>query len=227
MAEYYLTYKEFSEYIDECISSSIGDKKLLEGHKSEIMAAFLSEYESNSLERNESIQDMVELWQNQIYKPSELLLGKRYVAIQSGMMEFLKTFITSGIIEEIIKPIQTQTPMEIGITTSITIALAIYEVFSKTKKLDDWDFCVFLQARTHFCQNEEFSKRELLEWFPNGSNLTCNMHNLIWRCSYYLETSDNCDIKANIERAIASLLQKEILKITSYRSNEELYQFVK
>lgn len=227
MAEYYLTYKEFSEYIDECISSSIGDKKILEEHKSEIMAAFLSENESNSLERNESIQNMVELWQNQFSNPSELLLGKRYVTIQSGMMEFLKTFITSGIIEEIIIPIQTQTPMEIGITTSIAIALAIYEVFSKTQKLDDWDFCVFLQARTHFCQNEEFSKRELLEWFPNGSNLTCNMHNSIWRCSYYLEASDNCDIRANVERAIASLLQKEILKITSYRSNEELYQFVK
>ena len=48
-------------------------------------------------------------------------------------MEFLKTFITSGIIEEIIKPIQTQTPMEIGITTSITIALAIYEFFENSK----------------------------------------------------------------------------------------------
>ena len=95
MAEYYLTYKEFSEYIDGCISSSAGDAKLLESHKAEIMAAFLCEYESNDIERNESIQDMVELWQNQISQPSELLLGKRYIAIQSGMMEFLKTFITS------------------------------------------------------------------------------------------------------------------------------------
>lgn len=227
MAEYYLTYKEFSEYIDECILGGIGDKKLLEEHKSEIMAALLSECESNGSERNESIQDMVELWQNQVSKPSELLLGKRYIAIQSGMIEFLKKFITSGIIEEIIKPIQTQTSVEIGITSSITIALAIYEIFSKTKNLDDWDFCVFLQVRRHYCQNKEFSKSDLLEWFPNGVNLTCNMHNLIWRCSYYLEETDNCDIRTNIERAIASLLQKEILKITSYRDNEELYQFVK
>ena len=227
MAEYYLTYKEFSEYIDGCISSSAGDAKLLESHKAEIMAAFLCEYESNDIERNESIQDMVELWQNQISQPSELLLGKRYIAIQSGMMEFLKTFITSGIIEEIIKPIQTQTPMEIGITTSITIALAIYEFFSKTQKLDDWDFCVFLQARTHYRENEEFSKCELLEWFPHDLNLTCSMHNSIWRCSYYLEVTDSCDIKTNIERAIASLLQKDILKITSYRDNKEFYQFVK
>ena len=47
--------------IDGCISSSAGDAKLLESHKAEIMAAFLCEYESNDIERNESIQDMVEL----------------------------------------------------------------------------------------------------------------------------------------------------------------------
>lgn len=225
MAEYYLTYKEFSDYIDECISTSCGDRKLLEEHKSEILAAFLNEYETNSIERTESIQEMVELWQNQISQPSEMLLGKRYVAIQSGIMEFLKTFITSGIIEAIIKPIKAQTPFEVGITTSISIALAILEVFTKTKKLEDWDFCVFLQARTHYCSNEEFSKSDLLEWFPSDLNPICNMHNSIWKCSYYQDETNNC--KINIERALNSLLQKDILKITSYRAAEELYRFVR
>lgn len=227
MAEYYLTYKEFSEYIDECISSGAGDVNLLEDHKSEIMAAFLCEYESNSIERDEAIQDMVDLWQNQISQPSELLLGKRYIAIQSGIMGFLKTFITSGIIEGIIESIQARTPMKIGITTSVTIAIAIYEVFSKVQKLDDWDFCVFLQARTHFCENEEFSKSELLAWFSNDTNLTCNMHNSIWKCCYYIDETENCNIKVYIEQAIASLVQKDILKITSYRDRQEIYQFVK
>lgn len=78
MAEYYISYKELEKLIDQYIADSVDSVQLIE-HKAEILAALTGDYEQNNWD---SAKEMISLWENQIDKPSQLLLGSRYIRVQ-------------------------------------------------------------------------------------------------------------------------------------------------
>lgn len=223
MAEYYMTYKEISDVLDNCIGEE-GTNVNVRKYKAEVLAAITGNYERNDLE---SVDQMVELWQNQIKTPSQLLLGDRYVRVQSMMLDFLVTACTSGLIDEIIAAVETQSLPGFSVSVASCVMIGVWELFTSVKKLDNWDFCVYMQAVTHYRTHKKFAKNDLMEWFPSGENGTCNMHNDKWDCDY-LENDDTCRMLTDqkLEKALESLEDKKLLK-KEKKEGVYLFQFAR
>lgn len=217
MAEYNMTYNDLKRFIDRCIEIS-ENKMNLSKYKAEILAALtLNEISDNSMETS----DAISLWENQLGTPSELLLGTRYIRIKDSMIAFVEAACCSGLIDALLSvdPVT-------GLTVSVIagVMMSLRNLFTTVSDLDDQDFCVYMQAVTHFKTHKFFTKEELLEWFPHDMNLICNMHNSKWDCDF-LE-SDRCSIivKGGIEKALESLDKKSLL-ICEHKDKTDYYKF--
>lgn len=208
MAEYYISYKELEKLFDQYIAETPNNSLLL-GHKAEILAALTGDYEQGNWD---SANEMISLWENQINKPSQLLLGSRYIRVQQIMLDFLKVSCTSGLIDALILYISQGSFTGFTVSVGSGIAIALWELFTTVKKLDDWDFCVYMQATTHFREYSEFTIDELKSWLPSAERPICNMHNSTWDCDY-LDVTGNCNLNQidKIEKALKSLYDKGLL----------------
>lgn len=225
MAEYYISYEELEKLIDQYIEDSVDNVQLTE-HKAEILAALTGDYEQNNWD---SAKEMISLWENQINEPSQLLLGSRYIRVQQSMLEFLKIFCTSGLVVSLIAciPQHNFVGITFSVESGIAIVIALWELFAAVKKLDDWDFCIYMQAATHFREHSEFTMEELKSWLPNEENPVCNMHNNKWECDY-LEENDSCNIicEDKIKQALKSLYDKGLLGLRK-ENHKYFYKFKK
>ncbi len=223
MAEYYISYKELEELINEYIETSPEDSQLIE-HKAELLAALTGDYEQGDWD---SAKEMISLWKNQINKPSQLLLGSRYIRVQQLMLDFLKIACTSGLIDALILYISQGNLTGFTVSVGSAITIALWELFTTVKKLDDWDFCVYMQATTHFREHKEFTLDELKSWLPNGEHPACNMHNDTWECDY-LKDDDTCGIflEQKTEQALKSLYDKGLLMLRK-DDHKYVYKFKK
>ena len=207
MAEYNMTYEDLNDFLEECIRKS-DNSEVLRGHRAEILAAITVKNEEDCAA---SVREELELWENQIGRPSELLLGTRYIRIKDSMITFIEAALTSGFADAVIaNPENPMKGMSVGIVSGVVIALI--EIFSSASRLEDYDFCVYMQAVTHFRTHREFTLEELTEWFPHGDKAVCNMHNSKWDCEF-AGAGDICSIAAHgrIEEAVRSLCDKKIL----------------
>lgn len=199
-----MSYNDLYRFVNEIINA--GDD--IEKYKAELMAALTGNDDANS---DESISDIVSLWYNQIASPSELLLGTRYIKISDVAICFVEVALASGLLDGIINFI-VGNPVQFGFCTAATIVLALRKFIKAITSLDDCDFCIYMQAVTHYRTHQAFTKKELLDWLPKDGGV-CNMHNSKWHCKY-LDDNDRCNIisKCCVEYALKSLLEKKILK---------------
>lgn len=223
MAEYYISYRELEKLFDQYIEATPNNFQLQE-HKAEILAALTGDFEQGNWD---SAKKMISLWENQINKPSQLLLGSRYIRVQQIMLDFLKVSCTSGLIDALIVYISQGSFMGFTVSAGTGIAVALWELFTTVKKLDDWDFCVYMQATTHFREHSEFSFDELKSWLPNVGNPICNMHNNTWDCDY-LEATGNCSLiqTDKVEQALKSLYDKGLLMLKK-ENHKYVFKFKK
>lgn len=223
MAEYYISYKELEKLIDQYIKDSVDCTQLTE-HKAEVLSALTGDYEQNNWN---SAKEMISLWENQINKPSQLLLGSRYIRVQQTMLDFLKVSCTSGLIDALIIYISQGDFAGFTVSVGAGITVALWELLTAVKKLDDWDFCIYMQATTHFREHSEFTIEELRSWMPSEKNLICNMHTDNWECDY-LEENDICSIakKNKVEQALKSLYDKGLLGLRK-EEHKYFYKFKK
>lgn len=223
MAEYHILYEELEALLNEYIAAS-PDNVQLSKHKAEILAALTGNYEQQN---PESTQEMIALWENQIEKPSELLLGSRYIRVQQIMLDFLKIACASGLIDAVILYASQGNLSGFTISVGSNIAIILWELFTTVKKLDDWDFCVYKQAVSHYREYNGFTIEELTSWFPNEAQPVCNMHTRNWDCDY-LKEDDTCSIiqKQKIEQALNSLYNKGLLSFNK-ENHKYVYKFKK
>lgn len=217
MAEYNMTYDELKGFVEDCIDNSENKPHLIE-YKAAILAALTANVNnSNPME----MEDMLSLWKNQIGKPSELLLGTRYIRIKDSMMAFIGAACSSGLVDALISA----NPVA-GITVGVVSGVvgSLIDLLTSVSNLDDLDFCIYMQAVCHFKTYKFFSKNDLLDWFPHGENLTCNMHNSKWDCEFF--ENGKCSILTNggIDKALDSLMGKGLLN-RERRDKQYFYKF--
>lgn len=227
MAEYSMTYADVKSFVDECISKS-ENQDLLNQYKAEILAVLTMRNEDKAENDDTDLKDSQELWENQINYPSEILLGTRYISIKSSITEFVEAFFVSGMMEMMIKNCLTSTNLMQGIPVGSVagVGMSLKKILTSTSKLDDYDFCVYMQAVVHSRKYKEFTLEDLLEWFPEKANLKCNIRDSRWECTHY-ENGNECTIlqKDSLSTALESLEKKNIL--TSRLENGiKRYRFV-
>ena len=224
MAEYNMSYEEIKEFIDHALcQSKYSDSS--KQYRAEILAALTAKDEPEDTE--ETVTETIELWENQIGTPSELLLGTRYIVIKDSLLSFVRTAITSGLLDAIIIAYSNPEKPMSGVTISVAanIVYGLIEVFKEAAVLEDCDFCVYMQAVTHFKSHKEFTLKDMHDWFPHGDNTRCNMINSKWDCKY-LDENGTCKILEEKELSIAleSLERKKILRVER-RANDKFYVF--
>lgn len=213
-----MTYEEIASIIDNVIGT-VEKQEILRAYQPAIMAAITGDYEQDNLKE---IPEVIALWENMIAEPSQLLLGRRYIRIQGTMIEVIKLALTSGFVDAMIEYLGGG-PVGFTVSLGTTVAIALYDLFGKASKLEDDDFCIYLQATTHYRQHKSFTEDELMDWFPHGENTVCNMHNSTWRCDY-LRDDDSCGIdRQKIQCAMKSLMIKGILE--REKDDENKYTF--
>lgn len=217
MAEYNMTYDELKSFVEDCIYNSESKTRLTE-HKAVILAALTANVNnSNPVE----MEDMLSLWENQIGRPSELLLGTRYIHIKDSMLAFMGAACSSGLVDALISA----NPVA-GITVGVVsgVVCSLIELLTSVSNLDDLDFCIYMQAVCHFKAHKLFSKDDLLDWFQHRENLTCNMHNSKWDCEFF--ENDKCSILADrgIDKALDSLMGKGLLN-RERKDKQYFYKF--
>lgn len=219
MAEYYISYKDLEGILDEYINDT-SDNKLLIEYKAEILSALTGDYE---MENRDSATEMIALWKNQISSPSQILLGARYIRVHQMMLDFLKGACTSGVIDAVIQYVSTGSMVGFTVSVGAGITIALWDLFNSIKKLDDWDFCIYMQAMTHFREFDGFTKEDLISWFPHGEPRICNMHNRTWECDFYDEVNDTCNMlkSEHLDKALESLYEKGLLM-----KNKENHKYV-
>lgn len=219
-----MTYEEIKNFIDEQIRETDNEQNLKK-YRAEILAAITA----NDAEGNEhkTINESIELWKNQIGTPSELLLGTRYIVIKDTLLVFLRTAVTSGALEALISTSMNQGESVAGmsITIGANIVVGLIDIFQSVAKLEDYDFCVYMQATTHFKSHKEFTLDDLKEWLPHGNYLVCNMHNSKWDCEYHVE-NDSCVLsdEKHLSNALISLQKKKLLK-HEHQAGNDMYCF--
>lgn len=217
MAEYSMTYEELKNFIDECIDNS-ESRVNLSKHKAEILAAITTDVND---ENSSDIKEVLSLWENQIGMPSELLLGTRYISIKDCVITFIEVACCSGLVDAIIsaEPVEQIT---VGVLSGVVWPLI--HLFTSVSSLNDLDFCIYMQAVSHFKEHKPFTEKDLLDWFPHGENLTCNIDNPKWDCEFI--ENDECTIIAEggIEHALDSLMEKGLLKKERH-DKQNFYKF--
>lgn len=189
------------------------------------MSALTGDYEQ---ENWDSAREMISLWENQISTPSQLLLGSRYIRVQQIMLDFLKVSCTSGLIDAMIIYMSQGNFTGFTVSVGTGIAVALWELFTTVKKLDDWDFCIYMQATTHFREFNEFTIEDLKSWLPDVTNPICNMHNNTWDCDYLEEATGACKMiqTQKLEQALKSLYDKGLL-MTRKKNHKYVFKFKK
>lgn len=202
-----MTYEELMQFVDECIEKSEHQDNLLKC-KSKILASLtVNDNNNNSMEIKD---DMLDLWENQIGTPSELLLGTRYIRIKDSMISFVELALCSGLLDALISANSIS-----GITLSVGagVLCSLLDLFTNVSKLDDLDFCIYMQAVCHFKEHKCFTKKDLLEWFPHGAEHICNMQTSKWDCEFI--DHEQCRIISDngIDEALDSLMRKNLLTV--------------
>lgn len=228
MAEYFMSYQEILDEVEKFIKEAPEEnQENLNKYKAQIMAAITADYEDQEIQ----MEDVTQLWQNQLTKKSEMRIGHKYICVQKIMLDFLQIFINSGMADALITSIITGNSVvmpAMSLSSSTGVAIALWDLFQSVKNLDDWDFCIYFQALTHFREHKAFTLEELKEWIPSAEKKQCNMHTHEWACTHYSKNDDSCDLYKNnsLNSALKSLHDKNILVMSSDETGN-VYRFVK
>lgn len=228
MAEYSMTYADIKEFVDDCIKKSKNPDRL-GGYQAEILAVLTMRMEEDCENSRVELNESLELWENQIEHPSEILLGTRYFSIKSSIIDFVEIFFTSGMADLFLENcvLNSGTLLK-GITvgTLSGFAVALKNLLTSVSELDDYDFCVYMQVMINFSNNKRFTKQDLLQCFPEKANQKCNVYDKRWNCEHY-ENNGECSVieKKCLDTALRSLEKKKILKC-DYENGKEIYHFV-
>ncbi len=220
MAEFYMSYDEFYQFVDSNIDEQYSNAKDFEA---EILTALTSYIDEGTNLKN--IPDMVSLWELEDKPSSELLFGKRYIKLSETTLVMLSAFLTSGVADAFIQSIS-QNPSQFGLSVAMctSVVVALNSLFKAVSKLDVWDFCVYMQATTHFNTHKSFTKTDLDSWFTACQN-GCNMHDSRWDCKHRRQDDSCCILEDDrLQTAINSLVSKGIL-ISEYNEGAETWKF--
>ena len=219
MAEYYITYREIGDLIDGYIAAS-GGSELLINHRAEILTALTGEFNQQQVEE---VQEMIALWDEQILPHNEAMWGSKYIRIHHCLLMFLEAALCSGMVDAMLLGFSQGSIAALTVSTAASIVITLGKLFASVKKLDDWDFCVYMQAVSHFREHEEFTLKELQDWLPASDRPQCNMHDDRWEFDHR-NNDDACMLldKERLERALQSLMDKGIL---SRKTERDTYKF--
>lgn len=182
MGVYEVDLNYFDKYLDEIIPEDSEFKPI----KNEIInIIFLDAEICIERELNDGY------WPNESEDSANLYIpGQRYhIRITDFAIDFFENVVSGRLVNDIVQLYtlfaDNQNAMG-GVFAGIDIILFTKHLIKKhIVKMNDIEYCVYMQAITHLAEHGEFSLDDVISWF----RINCTMHSK-WECS--LRKDDNC-----------------------------------
>ncbi|MCI6242100.1 MAG: hypothetical protein MR646_02155 [Agathobacter sp.] len=158
-------------------------------------------------------------WPFEKREPAQLYIrdSRYHIRIKDLVIDFFENVFTGALLEAMLFWFGLSVKAEVSpICITKEFILFVKRVVKEyVVKLDNTEFCIYLQVITHLKEHQEFSIDELKSWLPRETDNSCNMHTDKWNCIDMREgkcyfNQDNLD----------EVLQKMVLKhIMEYSEN--------
>ncbi len=158
-------------------------------------------------------------WPYEKKEPTQLYIrdSRYHIRIKDLVIDFFENVFTGALLDAMLFWFGIS---DMGAVSSIGITrefiLFVKRVVKEyVVKLDNTNFCIYLQIITHLKEHQEFSVDELKEWLPKPIEESCNMHTDKWNCADMIE--GKCCFNQD---TLKELLQKmESKNIIEYSEN--------
>lgn len=203
---YYAVDREYiSGFLDETIPENSKFKSLKEDI---INIVFLDVNVSSELHKDYTNG----FWTNESQDPSQLYLKdkKYHIRVKDLVLDFFKRVISGellGVFSDMYSEYQLEANVFKAAIFGIEEIVYLKHLLKDyIVKLDDKEYCLYLQLVTHFMEHKNFSLEDIKQWLPRD---TCNMHTK-WNC-YYCD-NNKCKITdKQISDSIKQMISKHIL----------------
>ena len=172
----------------------------------------------NTLDLSDAIREDMESdssWPYENKEPSQLYIrdSRYHIRIKDLVIDFFENVFTGVLLDAMLYMFHVD---GIGKVSSVKITrdfiLFVKRVVKEyVVKLDNIQFCIYLQAITHFKEHQVFSINNLMNWLPETSDDLCNMYSNRWYCSYRNGEKCNFD-KSCLENILQKMESRNIIK---------------
>ncbi len=207
------------EYLGKFVDAQIEKNQRLKDFREDLVDMLASNTPDPGDFRLEDMENESS-WPYEKKEPTQLYIrdSRYHIRIKDLVVDFFENVFTGALLDAMLFWFGLSSVAEcssIGITKDF-ILFVKRVVKEYVIKLDNTEFCIYLQAITHLKEHQEFSVDEIKGWLPAGVGSLCNMSTDKWNCSDRI--SGKCYFAID---KLDKILQKMVSKnIIEYSEND-------
>lgn len=212
MAVYEVTKTEVEKFIDRHIK----DKEEFIEYREDLIDMLICDTNEIS-EQSKSIDGYDErVWPFEKKEPTQLYIrdSKYHIRIKDIVVDFIENILCGSLLEPMLGWFGMVSEIAVPATVTTQFIFFVKRVVKEyVVKLDNTDFCVYLQIIVHLKEKSDFNINDIQEWMPRIEENDCNMSTSKWQCKYL--NSSICYItKDDIENILKRMVAKNIIDYT-------------
>lgn len=198
------------DYLEKFIDQKIETNKTLIDFREELIDVLVT---------NTSDIDFVgdcddDNWPFEKKEPTQFYIrdSRYHIRIKDLVVDFFENVFTGSLLDAMLFWFGLSTAASVS-TIAITkeFILFVKRVIKEyVIKLDNSEFCIYLQIITHLKEHTAFTFEELLLWLPKNDGDLCNMQTNKWLCPYKGQNQCRID-EEEVKKILKRLLSKDIL----------------
>lgn len=208
-------YEVSRSYLEQFVNAQIEKNKDFSEYRNELIDMLV-----NNEQEIDVNTDKEDVWPFEKKEPSQLYIrdSRFHIRIKDLVVDFFENIFTGFLLE----PMLTWFGIVSGSGVAVVGITGAFILFLKrvikeyVVKLDNTEFCLYLQIIIHLKEHQEFSAEKIKEWLPEYIGDECNMFTEKWICPS--KDQGKCKIdKNNVEKILQKMVSK---KIIDYSENE-------
>ena len=198
------------QYIEQFVDKQIKKNQDFKEFRSELIDMLVN----NEPQLDGDLEDEEE-WLFEKKEPTQLYIrdSRHHIRIKDLVVDFIENIFTGFLLEPMLiwfNIVNGSGISVVGITGAFILFLKRV-IKEYIVKLDDTEFCIYLQVITHFKEHQEFTVEDLKEWLPESRENDCNMPTEKWNCSSKVQGKCQRD-KDKLEKILQKMVSKNIIE---------------
>ena len=202
-------YEVSRSYLEQFISEQIEKNTAFSGYRNELIDILVSNEPEIDVNTNNE-----DAWPFEKKEPTQFYVrdSRYHIRIKDIVVDFLENVFTGFLLEPML--------VWFGVVNGVGVAsvrIAGEFIFFLRRvikeyvvKLDNTEFCLYLQIITHLKEHQSFSVEDIKEWLPKSIGDACNMSTDKWNCPN--KDHGKCKIDKNdVEKILQKMSSKNII----------------
>lgn len=173
------------EYLEEFVDAQIEKNQEFRDFREDLIDMLTSNTVDSSDFALEDIRDE-NSWPYEKKEPTQLYIrdSRYHIRIKDVVVDFLENVLSGALLDAMLHYFGLSSGAEASLKDiTVDFILFVKRVIKEyVVKLDNTEFCIYLQIITHLKEHQEFSAEEIKGWLPAGVGRRCNMPTDKWAC---------------------------------------------